>query len=371
MNETDWKDEPEPLLLISPEGQEKVPERFEKALHAALQGHAYLRIPDFAGQASAHGFKGKRVLFAISLEEGGIHRGLPGMLGCMRTHPGCLAGAVGGILVDGQEELYTKSVGREVVLAASLAGCTFPGRPLVEGTGSLRNMTVQARLAKCSLEDAYQRAASDLVARILDFSPHRCEHPKLLVLHASSRSTSNTLALWSRVRDRLKASCDLQEIGLRNGTLEDCAGCPYTMCLHYGEKGDCFYGGVMVRDVYPAVREANALVLLCPNYNDALSANLTAAINRLTALYRAVPFTDKAVFAIIVSGYSGGDIVACQVISALNMNKGFWLPPNFCLTETANDMGTAIALPGIDGRLEEFAENLRNCIASTRKNTLA
>lgn len=31
----------------------------------------------------------------------------------------------------------------------------------------------------------------------------------------------------------------------------------------------------MVEDVYPAVREADAIVMLCPNYNDALSANLT------------------------------------------------------------------------------------------------
>ena len=130
------------------------------------------------------------------------------------------------------------------------------------------------------------------------------------------------------------------------------------MCLHYGEKGDCFYGGVMVQEVYPAIREADAVVLLCPNYNDALSANLTAAINRLTALYRTAPFTGKAVFAIVVSGYSGGDIVANQVVSALNMNKGFWLPSNFCLLETANDAGTAVALPGIEERLNRFTENI-------------
>ena len=132
------------------------------------------------------------------------------------------------------------------------------------------------------------------------------------------------------------------------------------MCLHYGETGDCFYGGVMVQEVYPAIREADAVVLLCPNYNDALSANLTAAINRLTALYRTAPFTGTAVFAIVVSGYSGGDIVASQVVSAMNMNKGFWLPANCCLLETANDAGTAIALPGIEDRLASFAETIRS-----------
>ena len=100
------------------------------------------------------------------------------------------------------------------------------------------------------------------------------------------------------------------------------------------------------------------MILLCPNYNDALSANLTAAINRLTALYRTTSFQDKAVFAIVVSGYSGGDIVASQVVSALNMNKSFWLPAEFCLLETANDAGTAIHLPGIEERLNKFSINI-------------
>ena len=298
------------------------------------------------------------LLFAVPLEEGGVNHAFYSLLAFLRTHPGCLSGSVGGVLVDGPGDLYTKAVGRELVLAANMAGCAFPGRPLVEGTGDLRNFTVQAKNAGCSLEGAYRLAAADLAQRVLDFSSLRRSRPNLLVLHASNRSTSNTLALWSRCRERLEPRCAVTEIGLRNGTLEDCAGCPYTMCLHYGEKGGCSYGGVMVQEVYPAIREADAVVLLCPNYNDALSANLTAAINRLTALYRTTPFTGKAVFAIVVSGYSGGDIVASQVVSALNMNKGFWLPPEFCLLETANDAGTAMALPGIKGRLDKFTENI-------------
>ena len=44
----------------------------------------------------------------------------------------------------------------------------------------------------------------------------------------------------------------------------------------------------------------------------------------------------------------------------MNMNKGFWLPKNFCMLETANDAGTAVALPGIDNRLERFADNIIN-----------
>lgn len=327
--------------------------RFGQVLDAALGGR-----PHRTADRLAEPLQNACVLFAVPLDESGVNPGFYSLLAFLRTHPGCLRGSVGGVLVDGPGDLYTKAVGRELVLAASRAGCIFPGRPFVEGTGDLRNFTVQAKNAGCSLEDAYRLAAADLVSRVLNFAPPRRERPNLLVLHASNHATSNTLALWSRCRERLEPRCAVTEIGLRNGTLEDCAGCPYTMCLHYGEKGGCFYGGVMVQEVYPALREADAVVLLCPNYNDALSANLTAAINRLTALYRTTPFTDKAVFAIVVSGYSGGDIVASQVVSALNMNKGFWLPPGFCLLETANDAGTAMALPGIAERLDRFAENI-------------
>ena len=328
-------------------------EWYALTLEHALRGHPARVRPRMDGS-----LENQRVLFAVPLDESGVNHGYYDLLAYLRTHPGCLDGSVGGVLVDGPGDLYTKAVGRELVLSASRAGCAFPGRPLVEATGDLRNFTVQAKNAGCSSEEAYRLAAADLTDRVLGFAPPKRHQPKLLVLHASNHRTSNTLALWSRCRERLGKVCEITEIGLRNGTLEDCAGCPYTMCLHFGEKGDCFYGGVMVQEVYPAIRESDAVVLLCPNYNDALSANLTAAINRLTALYRTTPFTDKAVFAIVVSGYSGGDIVARQVVSALNMNKGFWLPPNFCLLETANDAGTAVELPGIEERLSEFTENI-------------
>lgn len=328
-------------------------ERYALTLEHALRGHPARVRPRMDGS-----LENQRVLFAVPLDESGVNHGYYDLLAYLRTHPGCLDGSVGGVLVDGPGDLYTKAVGRELVLSASRAGCAFPGRPLVEATGDLRNFTVQAKNAGCSSEEAYRLAAADLTDRVLGFAPPKRHQPKLLVLHASNHRTSNTLALWSRCRERLGKVCEITEIGLRNGTLEDCAGCPYTMCLHFGENGDCFYGGVMVQEVYPAIRESDAVVLLCPNYNDALSANLTAAINRLTALYRTTPFTDKAVFAIVVSGYSGGDIVARQVVSALNMNKGFWLPPNFCLLETANDAGTAVELPGIEERLSEFTENI-------------
>lgn len=339
------------LTLICP--GETASERYALALREGLRNIPCEILTHLTGP-----LENRVLLFAVPLDESGVNHGYYDLLAFLRTHPGSLDRCVGGVIVDGPGDLYTKAAARELVLAANAAGCAFPGRPLVEAIGSLLNFSVQAKNAGCDLETAYHLAIRDLAGRVLSFSPPRAQKPKLLVLHASNHRTSNTLALWSGVRERLGDACAVKEIGLRNGTLEDCGGCPYTTCLHFGEKGGCFYGGVMVEDVYPAVREADAVILLCPNYNDAVSANLTAAINRLTALYRTTSFSDKALFGIVVSGYSGGDIVARQLVSALCMNKGFYLPPNFCLMETANDAGAAMKLPGIEKRLDAFAKNM-------------
>ncbi len=304
------------------------------------------------------GLEGQRLLLALPLGDTGVNLEYMRMLARLRKEPGLLRGCTGGLIVDGAGELYTKSAAAEGALALNMAGCALVGRPLVEGTGSLSNFAVQARNLGTELMGAYRHAARELADQVEGFAFPKRELPQVLVLHASSHHTSNTIALWSQVQAMLGNRCAVHEIGLRNGTLSDCSGCPYTMCLHFGEQGGCFYGGVMRDEVYPAVRAADALVLLCPNYNDALSANLTAFINRLTALFRQTRFYDKAVFAIVVSGYSGGDTVARQVISAMNMNKSFYLPRNFALIETANDPGQALALPGIQGRLEGFAQNI-------------
>ncbi|NBI09515.1 NADPH-dependent oxidoreductase [Colidextribacter sp. OB.20] len=330
-------------------------QRLEGVLNRVLAGRAVRAVRTAKKLVS---LKGQRLLFALALGEAGTNLEYVRMLAWLRKEPNLLAGCTAGLIVDGAGELYTKSVAAEAALALNRAGCALVGRPLVEATGSLANFEVQAKNLGTDRMGAYRAAAGELAERVETETLPKRERPNVLVLHASSHHTSNTMDLWSRVRERLEGRCDIQEIGLRNGTLSDCSGCPYTMCLHFGEKGGCFYGGVMQNEVYPAVRTADALVLLCPNYNDALPANLTACVNRLTALFRQTRFYDKAVFAIVVSGYSGGDAVARQVIDAMNMNKSFYLPPNFALIETANFPGQALNLPGIQTRLEDFGRNI-------------
>ena len=299
----------------------------------------------------------RRLLFAVALDPSGCNLAYYGMLRALRGSDTLLRGSVAGVIVTGVGEFYTKDVARDMVFAANQAGCAFLGRPLVEATGSLRNFRIQAQIGGVDEKTAFRLAVRELIARLDGWRPLPPVR-RVLALHASQCSTSNTLALWELVKAALPPEIAVEEVGLRNGTVPDCNGCSYTACLHFGEQGSCFYGGLMVEEVYPAVRAADAVVMICPNYNDALNANLTAFINRLTALYRTQSFRQKALFALVVSGYSGSDLLARQLIGALNMNKGFYLPPRFVMMETANKAGELMARPGIVDRAEAFAHSM-------------
>lgn len=286
------------LLVIAPPAETAEDgARLAAVLKEALSGYSYGVLTDMSALPE---LRGRRLLFALALGRHGINTAYTRLLLRLRADTTALEGCTAALVVDASGELYTKSTAAELALAANLAGCALIGRPLVEATGSLTNFRVQAKLLNTDLTGAYRANVRELVERLTASGLPKREKPELLALHASSYHTSNTMQLWAQVKRRLGDGCSVTEIGLRNGAVSDCAGCPYTACLHFGEKDRCFYGGLMQDEVWPAVRRSDAVVLLCPNYNDALSANLTAFINRLTGLFRQTRFYDKAVFAIVV-----------------------------------------------------------------------
>ncbi len=354
------------LLIIYPQKRGHVGrERMDDVLRFALEGveaeiYEDMRTlwKDVGETKPSLWFQNRRILFAIPLGQNGVNRGYYEVLAWLRSGAQVLEGSIAGMIIDADSELFTKAAARELAVAANAAGCAFVGRPLVEGTASLDNYIVQAKLMETDKMGAYRKSARILAEQLLEFVWQRKVNPNLLVLHASNYKVSNTLDIWQRVKAQLGDQVNIREINLRNGTLVDCSGCPFEMCLHFGERGQCVYGGAMVDDVYPAVKWADGILWLCPNYNDALSANMTACINRLTALFRTVRFYDKALFAIIVSGYSGSDLIAGQLVTALNMNKTFYMPGHFCMMETGNSPGSAMQSEGIEERIEAFAGNI-------------
>lgn len=300
-----------------------------------------------------------RILFAVSLSEAGVNIEYYRLLEYLREHSGCLEGSAGGIIVDGGGEFFTKAIARRFAFSANMCGCIFPGKALVEATGSLGNFHVLSMTQGRDPIDVYKAQVGALIEKVIGFEfPEKKRKVNVLALHASLRRTSNTLLLWDMVRKNISGPADIREISLQNGQIYDCRGCSYETCLHYGEQMSCFYGGIITDQVYPAVLESDVLVLICPNYNDALSANLTAFINRLTSIFRSHDFSDKRVYALIVSGYSGGDLVAEQLIGALSFNKSFMVPARFAMLETANDPKSILAVDDIEEKARLFAEHI-------------
>lgn len=329
-------------------------ERLERLLPQALDGLCIAELPpEKLGNA-----EGKRLLFAVSIDAYGPEETFMRLLRRLRQTPDGLRGCFGGVIVDGEGELYTKQAARDLILAANLAGCAFPGKPLTEGTGSLYNQHIQANRLHLSWEQTYCWQIRQLAERLQSFQLPRLEHPKLLMLHASDNRRSNTVWMGNQILQRLPDTFDKRVISLQNGSIHDCRGCSYEACLHFAEASRCFYGGSISDEVLPAIRDCNAMLFLCPNYNDAVSANLMALFNRLTNLLVTQDLYDKYLYGIVVSGYSGSDIVARQLLGAMCLNKTAILPPRFCLMQTAHDAGSVQKADGIDARLDAFAAQI-------------
>lgn len=315
---------------------------------------------EFCSLCSMGMMRNCRILFAVELGKSGINLEAYKIISYLNAtyNSDIMSGSAGGVIIDGDGALFTKDMGRRMVFAANMAGCHFPGKPLTEATGKLANFKIVSGLWDMELEEAYVKSCGLLIKKIWSFKPYSGENPYILAIHAGSHKTSNSLCLWRMIAENLKGRAEIEEISIRNGEVRDCRGCKYEDCLHFGENSNCFYGGVMVEKVYPAIIKCDILVLICPNYNDAISANIMAFINRLTAVFRANDFSRKRIYAIVVSGYSGGDIVAEQIISAINMNKNFVLPGRFAFMETANNPGDIMKIKDIEKRAAQFADRM-------------
>lgn len=341
------------LIVILPG---KTSERLIKMLDYSLNGYEYITVKTCDEISD---LKNKRILFAVELADSGINVELYRILEKINLIPGMMENSTGSVIISSNSEFYTRDVARKIILYANMAGCTFPGRPLCEATRTLKNYNSYRKKLDLDLFEICLNECRKTVDNLMSFSAERLTDPKILTLHASNFFTSNTLTLYNKVKNNLDGY-NIREIHIENGSVSDCKGCVYTACKHFSESNNCFYGGIMVDEVYPAILDCDIMIMLCPNYNDSISANMSAVINRLTALFRKTKFYDKYFYAIIVSGYSGSDIIAQQLISALNINKTFILPKRFAMMETANDIGDVEKLENIDMRAEMFAKNIKS-----------
>lgn len=308
------------------------------------------------------------IVFVLHLKEFGVNLQMEHLIHRLATmyknNTDVFRHSVGAIWISSDEEDYTKLTASNLVYRLNKMGLSFIGRPIVEAPKGLKNFLGQSVRENKKPEEVLFAECNAMIQRIQDhFEEKRLltdleqARKQLAVIHCSN-PYSNTLALWKMVQQTLEPHFNLREIALGNGEIQDCRACGYQACKTFGMNDRCYYEGTMVDEIYPAIAESDGIVLVCPNYNDALSANLTAMINRLTALFRKHKFYDKVLYAVIVSGSSGNEALATQLIRALAMNKTFCLPPYFSLSTIANSRGAIFEVENIEKKAKSFAEKI-------------
>ncbi|WP_422486671.1 flavodoxin family protein [Gudongella sp. DL1XJH-153] len=340
-----------PFTLILPS---KPSPLLQKMIDKAINGEDFNVINN---EENLPDLKGHNILFAIELNSIGINPQINRILEeLVNRGKDSLKNSRGSILIHSGYDNFTKTAAQDIVFIANQLGCTFPGRPVIEANQNLDNYIPLKKIYDLSLEDICLKKSEELGRRLLSTQEY-FRNKTIAVLHSSNKGTSNTYSLWEMIKEHLH-DVEINEVYLGNGTITDCRGCSYKTCKYFGKQTKCFYGGVVVEEVYPAIQDASTIIFLCPNYNDMITANIVATINRLTALFRKTKFYDKRIFTVIVSGFSGGDALAKQLISSLNMNKTFELPPEFSIMATANDPGSIYNVPDINAKAEKFAKHI-------------
>ncbi len=340
------------LILLRPPVISPVLEEMLTAIREGAPGLSEISYPE-AGRLPSKA----RVIFALAPDS--LGQDLEFLAWLKRSYPQLDDGfsqVVGGVVVAAGGEEFSKAIATQAIWLLNSRGCAFVGHPLVKYISGYRNFaTWEKATGKTGREICHEQCCT-LGQRLAGYqAPSNGKN--IVALYASQRTQSNTFELWQMVREHI-AGKSVEEVHINNGIMQDCRGCSFTGCMHYAQQQGCFYGGMVVSEVYPAVERADDLIFICPNYNDAISANMMAVINRLTALYRTYSFHDKRLWGVIVSGNSGGDLVGRQLLGALCLNKGFFLPPRFALLATANHPGSIHQLPGIHQLAAEFARRI-------------
>lgn len=304
---------------------------------------------------------GLKLLLLCDLNEIGRDTAIDALVTKWKRSDLRLTGVYIGIISRSMNDWHTKTYARGILLLLNDLGATIIGKSLVEILPMFENFTAWQKNDKASLEVIASSRVSNLAVRLATSQIIKIAKPKILVLHSSNSKTSNTLALWKLVaEDLMTHDCcgTIKEIYIERGSITDCIGCPFEVCVAEAKQLSCVVGGQFVEEIMPAMDEADVLVWLCPNYNDTIGADLIAVINRMSGYFRTRELSAKVVYGVIVSGNSGTDAVANQLIGSLNLNKGFSLPPNFCLTEIANNPMSVLEKANIREKAKGFSAKI-------------
>lgn len=323
-----------------------------------------------------------RLLVALSLGAEGINVAYLKFLSQLRSGKIQMKSSLAGLVVESAGVLYSKQIATELAFALNQAGCGLVGNPLVEATETLahfpesQDIPTDFSLELPEYDDSepiacYIKAVSLLGQRIVGpgfrgKSPltGQADLPKILVVKpwgagdAGGEDLSNVSDLWGELQHRLAPFAQIQEFSLRDEMILSCNDCESHHCGKYVVNRHCFYGAALSRQGIYQMAQADALLMLCPSFHNSLHGLQFSFIQQLSPLFVQCEFREKAVFALGVTPYASGDMLANQLISTLCLDYSFYLPPHFALIETAKDPLEALTKDGIEEKLDKYAHGM-------------
>lgn len=334
-------------------------------------------IPCFTEKAKTSGDL-NRLFFLITLDEMGLsheaHQFLTESWAAYEKGKKPFESTVAACIIQSPNAFHTKSFAKHFIFSMNRMGCQWIGHPVTEMLPHYANFKTWCKQMKESGEKVFQHLVKKQLEEFFSYKLLELERPKILVLHAGDSNRSNTLMMWHAVEEKLSlkmsADYDIETLHVEDGKVRDCFGCTFETCTYHALDRNCFYGGFVVDSLYPAIEKADFIIWISPNYNDSVSAKLMAVVNRLTALYRHMSFKEKYILSVIVSANSGSDCVASQLIGALNINKGFRLPPHFAFFGQANAPREILENEDFNSDVDQYVQTMYELLnKNIKKNT--
>ena len=148
-------------------------ERLEKMISFSISEYEYDLITNVD---EMNELQNKKILVAIELGDTGINIEHVKMLNKIRASgPDFMKNSIGCILINSRSELFSRAEARRTIFYANMAGCMFPGKPLSEATGSLKNFSTRQTIAEgnTSLEDMLLKDSREVVERVVNYTIRR------------------------------------------------------------------------------------------------------------------------------------------------------------------------------------------------------
>ncbi len=318
-------------------------------------------FPDFSffstSEMQLEDLTGKTLLLASGVNGIGNDRPMMDFLCAQKQLPTAFRDTTVACFVESETLRFTREAGIRYLYLTNRMGAHLPGRSLVEASQDLENLDALSDALGATSEKILTGQLEGARKRLL--TPHeKKERPRLSVWTIGREGVSATRAVWDQVAQHLQG-VDYDLLSFGNQNIRDCRGCAYEICKKMGEQTRCIYDDYVVESLYPSIEACDALLILAPNYNDMLPANIVSAINRMTALFRKRKFYDKRLFSIIVAGHTGAELLSRQLISALHVNKTFALPPCFSFEVRAHNVASVEGNPTLPSRAKLFAEHIQ------------